>query len=221
MKSIPLDLARRIVRTRCERFDVELVLPGDPRRDAVLYGMAAAHKALNTGWDLEYAREHVSVTLPGLGPAADLLAAVPYVGGLLRQLATERPAIYFSPGAWEGSGAGLLATALHEEGHVGSIRNGGLAWCICYGALGEVRVAGEAPCFGASTAILVRHGGVSVDEAVRWALDALAHYGTSAEDLAFARGILASVAQTLRVGGDPGGVLADVRSELAAQGWAA
>ena len=165
---------------------------------------------------LDHARDRVSVTLPGLDcpPALALLAAVPYAGPVLVGLATrlQRPAIYLSPAAMRDP-AQLVATLQHERGHVGSIRAGGLGWCLGYGALGEVRAGAEAPCYGTSMALLCAFTGRSPDDAERDALASLGAYGT---DEPLVRGILASNAETLRRGGDPGGIVAETLRELAA-----
>ena len=62
-------------------------------------------------------------------------------------------------------------------------------------------------------AVRVRLGGASVDDVERAALASLAAYGA---DDALVRGIVASTAETLRAGGDPGGVVAETLAELAA-----
>ena len=59
------------------------MLPGAPEREAVLLAMAAGAPLDGSGWSLDYAREHVSVTLLGAGPALDLMAMIPVAGPIL------------------------------------------------------------------------------------------------------------------------------------------
>lgn len=209
------DVALRIARARAERHGYELVLPGDPRREAVLYGLAAAHALTGSGWDLAYAREHVGVALPGVGSAAlGLLAAIPYVGPLLAGAAAtvERPQVYLSPVALR-DGAVLLVQILHEEGHVGDIRRGGPLWCLCYGAIGEVRAGAEAPCYVADLAVRARLG--EDPRALHdGALAALRGYGLGPGGEALAAGVLRSGLESVLAGGDPGGLGAEVSAEL-------
>lgn len=216
MLNITSTQALRLAEVLCDRDGTSLVLPGDPRREMVLRAMQVAHFITRSGWDYDHARDNVSVTLPGIDNAAALalLGAVPLVGPLLVGLAVKlkKPAIFFSPAAMRDP-VGLLGTLQHERGHIGSIKAGGLGWCLGYGLLGEVKAGAEAPCYGVSMAHRVRLGGVSVDDAERDALASLAAYGA---DDALVRGIIASNAETLRRGGDPGGVVAETLAELAA-----
>lgn len=207
------DLALRVARRRAAAHGYELVEPDDARRLAVVYGLAAAHKLTGSGWDLDHARENVCVTLPGLGPAADLLAKVPVVGGVLGAVASSlrRPTVFLSPSAVR-DGAALLGVVWHEEGHVGDIRTGSLPWCVAYGVVAEVR-ATEGRCYGCDMAARVRYGGAAVDDAVADALRALEAYGLG-DDFPLARGMVLSSAAALRRGGDPGGVLAEMAAEL-------
>ena len=214
--SLTTTRALRFAEVLCDRDDTTLILPGDARRELLLYAMAAANGITGTGWSLDHARDHVSVTLPGLdSPAAlALLGAVPLVGPLLVGLALKlrRPAIFLSPAAMRDP-VELVGTVQHERGHRGQIARGGLGWCLGYGLLSEVRAGAEAPCYGVSMAHRVRLGGASVDDVERGALASLAAYGA---DDALVRGIIASNAETLRQGGDPGGVVAETLAELAA-----
>lgn len=216
MTTLTTTRALRLAEVLCDRHGVDLVLPDSPRREMVLRAMQVAHYVTRTGWDYDHARDHVSVTLPGLDSTAALvlLGAVPYVGQVLVGLASQiqRPAIYLSPAVMRDP-AQLVATLQHELGHVGSIRAGGLGWCLGYGVLGEVRAGAEAPCYGVSMALLHRLRGDAVDALEAGALASLASYGA---DDALCRGIVASNAETLRQGGDPGGVVAETLRELAA-----
>jgi len=215
---IPVDIALKIARRRAESLDYELILPDSPYRQAVVYGLAASHAITGRGWDLDHARESTSVTLPGLGPAVDLLAEVPYVGGILAGIAGKlrRTSVFLSPAA-AADGLSLLATLAHEEGHVGDIERGGLLWCVAYGIIDEVRAGAECPCFGAGMALRHGLGGIDVDALEEAALAGLDAYGIAGEPLS--RGIIRSNAATLRIGGDPGGVIAEYRAELAREGW--
>ncbi len=207
--------ALRIAHARAERFGYELVLPGDPRRDAVIYGLAAVHALSGSGWSLDHARERVCVTLPGLGSVAlALLAAVPYVGPLLAAAGAtvERPQVYLSPAALS-DGPVLLGTIRHEEGHVGQIRVGGLPWCLAYGIVGEARAGAEAPCYGADLIVRAKLG-ESPPRLYDGALESLRAYGLG-DDLALAEQLLRSTLAGLEAGADPGGIGAEMADELA------
>lgn len=221
MKPIPLDIALRAAQRLVRNASAGLVLPGDPRREAVLLALAATHKLTGSGWDLDYAREHVCVTLPGVGSAAaKLLSTIPYVGPIFAR-ATEgldRPTMFMSPAALS-DGPVLMGVTQHELGHVGDIRRGGLMWCIAYGAVGEVRAGAEAPCYSSDINHRCALGGVSPEQAEADALAALANYGFDADGLALARVIIRSAGETARRRGDPGGVLAETLAALAAEGW--
>lgn len=218
-----LDQAKAAFEHWARTQNVGLVWPGDPLRDAIIYAMAALHGLTGTGWDLAYAQENLSVTLPGAGSTVvGALQAIPYVGGLLGLAASkmEHPFICISPAAMRDPVA-LLATMVHEMGHVGSIRAGGLGWCIAYGLVPEARAAGEAPCYGAGMAVHHHMGGVPVGVLVVRAQTALDKYGLDEESKALASGILQSNALSLEAGADPGGVLADTYAALSAVGWEA
>lgn len=217
MKPIPVDVALRIAQRRAETLGYELILPDSPYRQAVVYGLAATHKITGNGWDFEHAQEFTSATLPGLGPAVDLLAEVPYVGGLLAGIASKlrRTSVFLSPASVR-DGLSLLATLAHEEGHVGDIERGGLLWCIAYGVVLEVRAGAECPCMGAGMALRHGLGGVDVDTLEANAVASLDAYGLAGDELA--RGILRSNASSLRRGADPGGIVAEFRAELAKEG---
>lgn len=215
---IPMNVALAATEFFLDAAGVDIVLPGDPRREAVLYGLAAANEITGSGWSLDHARQNVTLTLPGFGPAFDLLAAVPYVGGIMAGIAAKqrRTTIYFSPAAMR-TGLALTNTRKHEEGHVGQIKRGGLPWCIAYGLIGEVRAGAEAPCYGNGMAVDVMLGGRDVDAEAQGALASLASYGA---DEPLYRGIIASNADMLRAGVDPGGIVAETVAELRRCGWA-
>lgn len=219
-RPIDLALALRVVKKLADADDVELVLPGDVRREVVLYAMAAAHGLSGTGWSLDYARQNVSVTLPGAGAGVDLLAAIPVAGPILAKVAEglRRPAIYLAPSVL-GNGVTLLGTYQHERGHVGSIRVGNLGWCVAYGVVPEARAGAEAPCYGVSMAHQVRLGGTDVDKAEADALASLSHYGLDDAAMKLARALVKSNGETLRGGGDPGDVVTETLSALRAAGW--
>jgi hypothetical protein len=216
MSSIPLDRALRLARVRAARGSYELVLPGDPRREAALHGLAAAHALTGSGWSLDHAREHVSLALPGVGDGAlALLSRVPYVGLLLTQVvgSVVRPQIYLAPSALR-DGAALLGVLLHEEGHVGQIRAGGPLWCLAYGVVGELRAGAESPCYAADITIRTRLGGESPRRLYDGALESLRAYGLAAGDLALAESIIRAALVSLDAGADPGGLAAEVREDL-------
>ena len=218
--AIPADLALRAVQAEAAAADVELLLPGRPEREAVLLGMAAYHAISGHGWSLDHAREHVSVTLPGAGPALDLLAMVPVVGPILAALSHgfRRTTVMLSPSAMR-DGVVLMGTWRHEAGHVGRIAQGGLVWCAAYGLAPEVRAGAEAPCYGSDLAHQVLLAGSDVDKVEAAALDNLTRYGLDEPALRLARGIVRANAETLRAGIDPGDVVADTLRSLRAAGW--
>lgn len=224
MKPIPADIALRAVRRMADAANVELVMPDDARRLAIVYGLAAAHAMTGDGWDVGYAKENVSVTLPGLGQGVDLLRMVPYVGGVFADVARDlrRPMISLSPRALS-EGVLTVGVYKHEEGHLGDIRRGGLLWCLSYGAIlggtKEVRAGAEAPCYGTNMAHRVLLGGVSVDEAEADANASLAFYGLDPASRTLALGTTRSNAESLRHGADPGGVVAESFAALVAEGW--
>jgi hypothetical protein len=221
MLNIPAPVALRIARKLCDRHGVELILPDDPRRLALVVLVAQAHRIQGTGVTYDRVRDGVTTTLPGVPSAASsLLSLVPAIGPELAQIARTngRPAIYPSPEAMA-DGARFLATMWHELGHVGTIRHGGLAWCLAYLVADEARAAGEAPCFGAALSAAVAMGADVDTEAAR-AKDSLTRYGLGAEALATAHALIDSARESVRAG-DFGGVQDEVRAELAAEGIAA
>lgn len=217
MNTPSLSVVLRAVEVACEEANVALVLPGDNRREPVLYALAAANAATGRGWSLQHARDNVSVTLPGVPAVIDLLAGVPYVGPILAGLSSQlrRTTIYFSPAAMRDPWA-LWSTFKHESGHVGSIKQGQLPWCVLYGVLPIVTAAAEAPCYGLDMAIRHRFQGVPVAQVESDALASLANYGA---DEPLYRGIIASHARMLGEGADPGGIIAETERELREAGW--
>lgn len=219
--NIPADVAMRAAQRLAAAAGVTLILPGDPRREMVVWLLAIAHLLTGSGWSANEVRQRVSVTLPGAGPVADYLAKVPVVGAVLRALAVMflHPTIFLSPNA-VADPVSLLGTVQHELGHVGQIRAGSLGWCIAYGVFPEVRAGAEAPCYGASMAHDVLLGGVSPEVAEADALAALGGYGLDGDAHTLAVGTIASARAALEAGADPsGGTVAETRAALAAEGW--
>ena len=219
-RPLPLDIAIRAAERLCRDASVALVPPGDPRREAVVLGLAAYHALRGTGWSLDYAREHVSVTLPGAGAALDVLAKVPVIGGVLVAAvgSSASPGIYLARGAYR-DGWTLLGVVAHELAHVGQLRRGGVMWCLAYGVVPEVVAGAESTCYVASCAHEVLGGGRDVGNAIDSAKGVLVNYGLSGADLALAHGILDGARASLRRGVDPGGIVADSLAALAAEGW--
>lgn len=222
MKTIPIDIARALITREAANLDIEVIYPDDPRRIAVALAMAAVHVVTGAGWDLDDVRTRVSCTLPGVGHTAlSLLRQIPQAGpvlaGLVDMLAIERPIVCLSPMAMT-DGASLAATWRHELGHVGQMARGGIPWCAAY-ALGIVRGAAEAQCYGSDLAFDVRWQGASVEQAVDAVKLALGGYKLDADQLLLADRILLSDAETLRIGGDPGGIVAETEHALEGVGW--
>lgn len=220
-REIPLELAMRAVRREAEAAGVDLLLPGSGGREAVLHGLAAVHALGGDGWDLPYAREHVSTTLPGVGtPALALLALIPVAGPILAGLGQtfERTTVSLSPASMR-DGVTLLSTWRHESGHAGSIQRGGFLWCVGFGTVPEVRAGAEAPCYAADLAHRVLLAGDDVDAMEAAILASLDHYGLDEGGRRLARSLVRSAAETVRAGVDPGGIVADSLASLAAVGW--
>lgn len=215
------ELALRAVQAEAEAADVELLMPGSGGREAILLGLGAVNAISGSAWDLGYAREGVSTTLPGVGSAGlAALALIPVAGPILAALASsfKRTTVSLSPAALR-RGAGLMATWRHEAGHVGAIARGGFLWCAAYGIVPEVRAGAEAPCFGSDIAHAVRLEGVDVDAAADHVLASLGHYGLDEPAMRLARGIIQSIRESVRGGADPGDVVADTLASLRAVGW--
>jgi hypothetical protein len=216
--AISTDLALRIIQRRAARFGVGVVLPDDTRRLGVVALVALGHHVQGTGVTYEHVRDGVTLTLPGLPTVAgELLARVPVVGAELESIARQegRTTVYLSPAAMR-DGAGLLATWWHEEGHCGAIAAGGLPYCLTYLLAPELRAAGEAPCYGSGMAVAVALG-ASLDAVVAAAKRSLDHYGLGVEPYALACGMIDDAARSIAAG-DFGGVEAELRAELAAEG---
>lgn len=215
-----LDIAVRAAEQLSEDYTFGLIYPGDPRRRAIVELMAVAHKVAGSGWDREYALENVSVTLPGIGPAADLLKAIPVVGNELFSLASEleHPSIFLAPSIMR-DGVTLTSVLWHELGHVGSIRAGGMWFCAAYGLFGEVRAGSEAPCYGVDIAIRHALEGGDVDAMGESAIDRLKNYGLGPSDIKLASGIIHSNVASIKTNSDPGGVVRDAKRALLNAGW--
>ena len=228
MKAIPLDIAQRAAQRLCTDASVDLVLPGDPRRDLVVLAMALAHGIRGTGWTREHIAQNVSVTVPGMGVLAALLHDVPVAGPMLGFLAdaAAKPMVMLSPAAW-GDSITLLGTIGHELGHVGELRAadahagppGSVAWCLAYGLDGDARAGAEAPCYGADMAHRVLLGGVSVDRVRRDAETSLMGYGLDYDARVLCVDVLDSHAAALAEGVDPTGTVARSLAALALEGW--
>lgn len=219
--AISAALALAAVEREAAAADVELLMPGSGGREAVLLGLGAVNALSGTAWDLAYARQHVSTTLPGVGSGGlAALALIPVAGPILAAVASsfKRTTVSLSPSALA-EGRGLCATWRHEAGHVGSIARGGFLWCAAYGLAPEVRAGGEAPCFGSDIAHAVHLGGMDVDVASDQVLVSLGHYGLDEKAMRLARGIILSIRESVRGGADPGDVVADTLTSLRAVGW--
>lgn len=216
MKTLTPAIALRIAQRLCDRHGVALHLPGSPERAAVVALVSLAHRVQGTGVTYERVRDGVTLTLPAApSAAASLLALVPHVGPELARMLSATPAIYLSPAAMA-DGRQMLATIWHELGHVGSLRAGGLAWCLAYLVADEARAAGEAPCYGAGMAAAVAMG-ADVDVEAARAKGSLESYGLGAEALATASALIDSARESVRAG-DYGGIELEVRAELEAEG---
>ena len=215
------DQALAVARRRCAEYDVELVLPDDPRRRVVAFLVGEAHAIQKTGVTREHVAQNVTVTLPGVpGAAAALLSMIPTVGPALAGFAASqgRTAIFASPAWLASSGEEQLATIEHELGHAGTIKAGGLAFCLAYLLAAEVRAGTETPCFGASMAVLHGFGLYTVDEVEERALRSLAGYGLDANATILARGLIQQAAETIRATGDLGGVWFELQKALGDEG---
>lgn len=220
-KPLDLPLARTIAARLVAARGAELVPSTDPRRTALVYALAAVHSLSGSGWDVDHARQQVTVTLPAVGvPLASLLALIPGVGHLLAQIAgtQDKTTIYLSPAA-ESDPVLLLATVAHELGHVDQIARGGLAWCAAYGLVPEVRAGAEAPCYGQDVAVMhALDPETDTDLHLRDALESLRSYGLDDASIVLARGILNVVQGTLDHGGELPGPCADVIAALRTEG---
>lgn len=216
---IPVSVALAATEFYFDRAGIDFVLPGNPLREAVLYALAGANAITGRGWSLDHARQNVTITLPAVGPAFDLLAMVPYAGPIMAGIAAKlrKTTVFFSNASML-SGLALTATRKHEEGHAGQIKVGGLPWCVMYGLVPEVTAGAEAPCYLCDMAVNVRLGGHDATQVEQGALRSLSAYGA---DEPLYRGIIGSAGDMLRAPGvDPGGLVAETIEELRRCGWA-
>lgn len=220
MTALDLSAALTACRAVCEREGVDLYLPGDPRREAVVLALGAYHRLRGgaEGWDVDAARQRVSVAVPSLGVARTLLASLPVVGDAVRLL-PDRAGIYLSPAAMS-SAPMLLGVVAHELGHHRRVAQGGLLWCVAYGVVPEARAADEAACYGQDIAARVLLGGEDPDVLADACEVSLSRYGLDKDALDLARGILGVARRSLRVGAPLGGPLVDLCAELRARGVA-
>lgn len=219
---IDTDLALRAARSLTDAANVELVLPGDPRREAVVLGLGALHRLSGRGWNVDRARQDVCVTVPAFGPALDLLRVIPVVGDVFKAIAgtQRRTTIYLSPSLIvAGRGGRVMGVTHHELGHAGDIVRGGLAWCLAYGLVPEVTVGAEAPCMGCDAAHLCAFDGMSADAACADREATLrAYVGDDEPSLRLGRGLLEQVRASLRLGIDPTGTVLESLAALEAAG---
>lgn len=219
---IDTGLALRAARTLTDAANVDLVLPGDPRREAVVLGLGALHRLSGRGWNVDQAQQEVCVTLPAVGEALELLAVIPVVGSIFKIIAgtQRRTTIYLSPSVVaEGRGGTVMGVTQHELGHAGDIARGGLAWCLAYGLVPEVTMGAEAPCMGCDAAHMVAFDGMTADAACDDREATLrAYVGDDERALRLGRGLLAQVRASLRQGADPTGTVRESLAALAAVG---
>lgn len=226
MRYPTIDEARAAAQRLCDAAGVTLLPPDHPLRPVIVHAVAAASAVGGGGaWDSAHVRNRVSVTLPGAGVALEVMRGLPTLGGIAvgRLLAgigeaagLGRDAVVSVAADTWSDPVGLLATVQHELGHVGQIRAGGLPWCLLLLLSSEVRAAAEAPCYGASMAVMHRLGGYTVAHAAEGALRSLAGYGLDADAMALAAQMVAQHRATIDRGEDLGGVVAEVVAALAA-----
>lgn len=218
---IALELVLEASRSLCARASCDLVLPGDPRREAVVLALGAWHRLRGgaAAWDLAYARDNVSVTVPAMSPALSLLGALPVVGEVFRAVgaSARRPTVYLAPGALR-DGVTAAAVISHELGHVRRLAAGGALWCVAYGAVPEARAADEAACYGQDLSARVVLAGDDADAAAEGCLRSLAHYDLDEPSMQLAAAILDVHRRSLRAGAIPGGPFVDMLRELEARG---
>lgn len=218
---IPLDKVLDASRALCERAGCDLVMPGDPRREAIVLALGAWHllRGGRAAWDLAYARENVSVTVPSAPQALALLGALPLVGEVFRAVAgaATRPTVYLAPGALR-DGVTAAAVITHELGHVRRLAAGGALWCIAYGAFPEARAADEAACYGQDLSARVVLAGDAPDAAADACLRSLDHYDLDAPSKELAAAILDVHRRSLRARALPGGPFVELLDELHARG---
>lgn len=218
MKPLDLGAALDACHAVAAREGVELVMPGDVRREAVVLALAAYHRLRSgaAGWDVDHARQNVSVAVPPLGAARSLLAAIPVVGEVFKLL-PERGGIYLAPAALRDP-ATLVGTVAHEIGHQRRAAAGGLLWCVAYGAAPEARAADEAACYGQDVTAQALLGGgdpAALCDACERSLD---RYDLDDESALLARAVLAVARRSLLARAPMGGPVVDLLKELEARG---
>jgi len=217
-----LDQTRRAFLRMAEAAGVSVVLPDDPRRVVIVAAVWAASALGGSTWTHADVAERVSMTLPGVGSKGlDLLRAIPTVGPMLA--AAVAPfggvaVVCLSPSTWNNA-AQLAMTGVHELGHVGWIKEGGIPMCLGYLGFAEVRAAGEGPCYAASMAVAVRYYGVSVDNAAAAARASMRGYALDAPATNLFDDIITSASRSLEAGDDLGGVTRDYAAALSAVGY--
>jgi len=209
-----LDACKAVV----AREGVELILPGDVRREAVVLALAAYHRLRSgeAGWDVDHARQNVSVAVPSLGPARTLLSAIPVVGEVFKLL-PDRGGIYLAPSALRDAPT-LIGTVAHEIGHHRRVARGGLMWCVAYGAAPEARAADEAACYGQDVTAQALLGGGDPDALCDACERSLGRYDLDDESALLARAVLGVARRSLRARAPMGGPVVDIIKELEARG---
>ena len=223
MRTPTIEQARAAAQRLCDIAGVTLLRPDSLLRPLIVEGVALASKVGGGAWTRADVADRVSVTLPAAGSALSILRNVPTVGPILATLGEtaglgKDVVVSISPQTWA-SPIDLLATIQHELGHAGGIRRGKLLGCLALLVSKEARAAGEAPCYGASMAVLHSIGGWSPQAAYERAMHALGGYALDADAMALASGILRSAQATLDAGEDLGGVVMEVVTALRAEGW--
>ena len=218
MKPFELGAALDACKAVSAREGVELVMPGDVRREAVVLALAAYHRLRSgaAGWDVDHARESVSVAVPSLGVARSLLGLIPVVGEVFKAL-PERAGIYLAPSALRDP-ATLVGTVAHEIGHQRRAAAGGLLWCVAYGAAPEARAADEAACYGQDVTAQALLGGGDPDALCDACERSLERYDLDEESTVLARGVLGVARRSLRARAPMGGPVVDLIKELEALG---
>lgn len=218
MSALDLSVATDACRAVCQRDAVELALPGDPRREAVVLAMGAWHKLRRggSGWDVDYARQHVSVAVPSIGLARDLLSLIPVVGGVFRLL-PDHPVIFLAPSALADAPT-LIGTVGHELGHEAQARRGELLWCIAYGVAPEARAAAEASCYGQDITARVLLGGADPDALADACEESLKRYDLDDAAMVTARGLVSVARRSLKARAPMGGPVVRIIRELEARG---
>ena len=163
--------------------------------------MAAVHALDGSGWSLDHAREHVSVTLgcwPRAGPHGDDPVAGPILASVAGRF--RRTSVHLSPSALrDGVSAARdvaargRARGRHPQRRAHVVRR--------LRARAERARGAEAPCYASDMAHQVALAGASVDKVEAGALGALVNHGLDRPALRLARSLVHSNAETLRAGG--------------------